>query len=55
MWIARLEIRVLKLKEDQEIKVYQKKIKARKWDNDSGFLGEEMITFLTNFLSKFLN
>lgn len=44
----------LKLKEDQEIKVYQKKIKERNQENDTGFL-EDMVTFLTNFLSKFLN
>lgn len=44
----------LKLKEDQEIKVYQKKIKERNEENDTGFL-EDMVTFLTNFLSKFLN
>lgn len=44
----------LKFTEDQEISVYQKKIKARKRDEDRGFLGEEMLIFLTNFLSKFL-
>lgn len=43
------------LKENWEIQVYQEKIKARKRDNDSGFLGEEMIILPTNFPSKFLN
>lgn len=39
----------LKFTEDQEISVYQKKIKARKRDEDRRFLDEEVIIFLTNF------